>query len=190
MSARPRMSRRLRLLGSAVAAAGVLLTAACGGGSASAKQAATPDASASAAGKGGGRAAFNDCLLKNGVTPPSRGAGGGSPQSQSPEMQKAVQACRSLLPRGGRFGQNPAALAAFRTCMSSHGVVLPARPSGAPGQGNGPSPDPGQSNAPGQGRMGGALRGLNTADPKVSAALKICSALLPTRAASPGPAAS
>ena len=187
MSARASMPQRLHLLGSAVAVAGVLLTAACGGSS-STGAAQSPTATAS--GGNASRAAFNECLRKNGVTPPSQGSGGGAFRSMGPEMQQAFQACRSLLPRGnGSFGQNPAALTAFRTCMASHGVQLPTRPSGAPGtpgQGAGSSQNPGDQ-TPG-GRIGGGLRGLNTADPKVAAALKICSALLPTR--TPAPAAS
>ncbi|MFG1705380.1 PT domain-containing protein [Nonomuraea sp. M3C6] len=74
------------------------------------------------------RAAFNDCLKQNGVTPPSgrptarpserptarltarptdRPSGGpGGFGSMSPEMQKAYEACRSLMPRGGNRPPN------------------------------------------------------------------------------------
>lgn len=185
MIAHASLPRRLHLLGPATALAGVLLAAACGSsGSTGAAQSPT----ASASGGSGSRAAFDECLRTHGITPPTKGAGGAGFRSMSPELQQAFQACRSLLPRGsGRF-QNPAVLAAFRTCMASHGVQLPTRPSGAPGQGPGASQSPGDQTsgaAPG-GR--GVLRGLNTADPKVAAALKICSALLPTP--TPAPTAS
>jgi hypothetical protein len=177
-------STTLRLLGPAAALSAVLLAAGCGGSSS-----ASSKTSPSAGGGSGSRQAFEDCLKKNGVTLPSGsprqggGQGGGfGGQSMSPEQQKAFQACRSLAPKGGGRGGggfNSNELAAFRTCMQNHGVTIPSRSPGS-------SPSPGASPRPGGGG-GGALRGLNTADPKVAAALKICRPLLPTRSASPQP---
>lgn len=178
-------SSTIRLLGSAAAVSALLLTAGCGGGSSSSAK-----ASPSAGNSSGSAQAFRDCLKKNGVTMPSRGSGGGGGgfQSMSADQQKAFQSCRSLMPNGGRFGGgfNPSELAAFRTCMQSHGVTLPTnqpRPSFSPGANPSPRPSGGFRNGGGL----GALRGMNTADPKVAAALKICRPLLPTRSAGPSP---
>jgi hypothetical protein len=81
----------------------------------------------------------------------------------SPEMQKAFQACRSLMPQG-RFGQgngtrggiDSSALQAFRSCMKDNGAELPAN---------------------------GGMRRLKTSDPAIAKALKKCRPLMPT----PGP---
>ena len=79
-------------------------------------------------------------------------------------FQKAQQACASKRPQGGfgggfgnRGGTAPSAsaLAAFRSCLSSHGVKLA---SGSRGFG-----------------------GLDRSDPKVAKALQTCSVLLPQR---------
>jgi len=82
-------------------------------------------------------------------------------------MSKAFEACRSLMPQGGRGGfggrrgADPQALQAFRTCMKDNGAELPAD---------------------------GRVRGLATADPKVAKAYDKCKVLLPTPAAAPTPA--
>ncbi len=73
----------------------------------------------------------------------------------NPEMQKAMEACRSLMPsggpqRGGGFDQS--AMNAFRTCMKDNGVE--------------------------------DVRGFNDLDqndPKIAKALEKCRPLLPTR---------
>jgi hypothetical protein len=186
---RPRSTAKIRLLGGATA---LLLLAGCGNGSATAKQGASPGATS-----GGSRAAFNDCLRKNGITLPSGGPGGqpggrpsggagGFQQSMSPERQKAFEACRSLMPNGGGFGQNNSAMQAFRACLKTHGVTLPAgrgqRPTGTPAPGATPASNGGQG--PGGG-PGNGLRGLKTSDPKVAAAVKTCRPLLPTGAPTP-----
>jgi hypothetical protein len=177
------VSSRVRLLGGTAAAVAVLFSAACGGGSTS-----QAGVKVSPSGGSGSRAALQACLQKNGVTLPGGGGGGGGGfQSMSPEQQKAFQACRSLAPGGG-FGRgggfDPTALQAFRTCMKNHNVVVPTgRPAGPPSPGAA-APSPGT-----RGQGGGYLRGLNTADPKVAAALTICRPLLPTRNASPSPSA-
>jgi hypothetical protein len=80
----------------------------------------------------------------------------------SPEMRKAFEACRSLMPRGGGFGQgrgmrggaDDSAMQAFRSCMKDNGAELPAN---------------------------GGMRQLKTEDPKVAKALEKCRPLLPTR---------
>ncbi|MFF3664998.1 hypothetical protein [Microtetraspora malaysiensis] len=96
---------------------------------------------------------------------PSRGPGGF--RSMSPEMQKAMEACRSLMPEGGRGwggrgpggdeGRGPgaadvAAMQPFRTCMKDNGAEV---------------------------AEGKNWRDLDQNDPKVAAALKKCRTLLP-----------
>jgi hypothetical protein len=187
---RPHATAKIRLLGAATA---VLFMAGCGGSTTAAKPATSPGGTGSTANS---RAAYNDCLKKNGVTPPSGRptggpggggqGGGGFQRSMSPEMQKASQACRSLMPSGGFGGggfggQDSSALQAFQACLKTHGVTLPtARPSGPPPSGATRPPGGGQGAGPG-------LRGLNTSDPKVAAAVKTCRPLLPTGAPTPRP---
>jgi hypothetical protein len=89
---------------------------------------------------------------------------------------------------GGRGGAG-AALTAFRSCMSSHGVTLATRPRGASGAGGAPSTTPGETRPSGSG--GGGFGGGNFAnrfntppagvDPtKYKAALAACRSKLPT----------
>ncbi|WP_157530816.1 hypothetical protein [Microtetraspora niveoalba] len=96
---------------------------------------------------------------------PSRGPGGF--RSMSPEMRKAMEACRSLMPEGGRGwggnGRGPgdgtrdsaaveAAMRPFRTCMKDNGAEI---------------------------AEGGSWRDLDQKDTKVAAALTKCRTLLP-----------
>jgi hypothetical protein len=93
-------------------------------------------------------------------------------------MLKARQACAKLRPAGGfGGGRFAAAFQAFRTCMASHGVTIPATRPTAP-------PSPPASGAPRADRF---LNGLNPDNPKVAVALKACQSKLP---AFPRPAAS
>jgi hypothetical protein len=62
---------------------------------------------------------------------------------------------------GGNGGANNSALVAYRNCLTEHGVTFP---SGGPRAAGG----------------GGGFAGLNTADPKVAAALTACEPLRPT----------
>jgi len=122
-----------------------------------------------------------------GFTPGARRSGGfgggggggyGGFASADPSMAAAVQACSSLRPTGaagfgggGGFGAGSTRLAAFRSCMSQQGEVVPttrptARPTAVP-----------TSVPTGDARY---LGGLNPSDPKVAAALKVCEALIPT----------
>jgi hypothetical protein len=92
------------------------------------------------------RAAFNTCLQQHGVDPAQvpaggRGRGGGPgngnpadssiPPSSAPRstlpanVQQALQACQSLLPRGGQGGFGNGA---YAQCLQQHGVTT-----GAPG---------------------------------------------------------
>jgi len=182
-------------VGAAAAVAGLL--AACGGSTAASPAAAAATASAS------GNSAYFACLQQHGVTVPtafasrsfsrptdgstarptgvrrSGGYGGfpgfGGTASQDPQMQAAVQACASLRPSGaagfGAGGRGGTQLVAFRNCMTQQGETVPTtRATAAP-----------TSTASGA----RYLNGLDPADPKVAAALKVCDALLPTTGARP-----
>lgn len=187
-------------IGVATAVAGVL--AACGGGSGggtSPAAASTPTATASGAGT---QSAYLDCLRQHGANIPTsfptarptnftrptdrpsggfggRGGGGffGGGASQSPQMQAALQACVSVRPTGGFGGfggvRGGTQLVAFRNCMTQQGVVIPTtRPSSFP-------------TARPTGNAARYLGGLDPNDPKVTAALKVCSPLLPSPGARP-----
>lgn len=182
-------------VGVATATAAVL--AACGGGSGGGSTpaaASTPTTAAS----GGGAQAYFACLQQHGVNiptsrptaRPSGGFGGGGGgggggffgpgASANPTMAAAQQACASVRPTagfgGGFGGRGGTQLVAFRNCMSQQGVAIPtARPT---------APPTAQPTA----RPTGAARylgGLDPNDPKVSAALKICTPLLPSPGARP-----
>jgi hypothetical protein len=177
---RHRMRWAAGLLG-AVAVAG--LTAACGGSSGTPAAAASPS--------GNTFAAYTQCLARNGVVLPSfsanprasrsprpsdrpSGGGGGGGGfgggfllgNQAPAgvdqatWDKAMQACASVRPSAGTGGANNSALVAYRNCLTEHGVTFPSgRPSGG---------------------GAGGFGGLNTADPKVAAAMQACAPLRPT----------
>jgi hypothetical protein len=166
------------LIPAAAGCAALLLIAGCGQAKSAA---ATAPSSSSPAGSS--MTAYLTCLRQHGVNVPTArptvrptarptggfGAGGAT-------MQKARQACASLRPAGGFGfgGRFAAAFQAFRTCMASHGVTIPAtRPTAPPS----PPASPPASGAPRAGRL---LNGLNPSDPKVAAALKACQSKLPT----------
>ena len=187
-------------IAAAAAVAGVL--AACGGSNGTAPAAAaasTPTAAASTS----GNAAYLNCLRQNGANiptafpsrnrptnrpsgvRPSGGVGGGGGgffgQSQSPQMQAAIQACAAIRPTNGfggfGGGRGGTQLVAFRNCMTQQGVTVPTtRPTAFPTA---------TSSAD---RAARYLGGLNPSDPKVAAALKVCSPLLPTPGARPSSA--
>jgi hypothetical protein len=178
------------LLGAAAVAG---LAAACGGSSA------TPPANAAANG-GNAFAAYTECLAKNGVVLPSASArpdrsggvrpsnrpsarpsggtgngggfGGGFFGNQPPAgvdqatWDKAMQACASVRPSfgAGGNGANNSEVVAYRNCLTEHGVTLPSN-----------------------GTRGGGFAGLNTADPKVAAALTACAPLRPSGGPRPTP---
>lgn len=189
------------------------VVAACSGGTKAASTSSTtpavspavsasPSAPASAAGSGapGGRngadfAAYTACLAQHGVTVPSfspgarpsgtfsrppggfsrppgasRGPGGGGGfggfGSPNPSTSAARAACASLLPAGAVAGNrtiSATTFAAFKSCMSDNGVTIT-------------STDP-----------QAAVRGLDRADVKTAAALKICQPILGQRAGSGAP---
>jgi hypothetical protein len=101
--------------------------------------------------------------------PPTGGTPGGNPPGSLPagggeKFRKALQACGNLAPAGGFRGggnPNPAALKAYTSCLSDHGVKVPTSTSGST-----------------PARPGGELGALRT-DPKFAAANKICRPLLP-----------
>ncbi|MGW5262672.1 hypothetical protein ACWEQG_16985 [Microbispora sp. NPDC004025] len=176
----------MRHLSIVVAAAALAVTVAgCGGAddtAASTTSTTSTTSTASTSTTADPRAAFTACLREHGVTLPSGrpsgmpsawpsgrpsgrpGGGFGGFRSMDPATSKAFEACRSLMPQGGRGGfgggngADPQAMQAFRTCMKDNGAELPA---------------------------GGRVRGLATADPKVAKAYDKCKVLLPA----PTPAA-
>jgi hypothetical protein len=158
-----------------------LLLAACGGGSnkttasPAASQATTTPTTATNGNRTAQRQAFNQCMQSHGVNSTNlrglggfRGGGNGPSDSTTgtgptttftlppgvtqAQLQAALQACRSLLPSGGNFQNNPA-FAAYRNCLQLHGVTL------GTGQGQG--------------------QGLNQTNPTVQAAMQACAALRP-----------
>jgi hypothetical protein len=159
------------------------------GGAATSAAVSPAAGSSSAGGRGGGTngfAAFTTCLKQHGVTIPTRPPGGtrpsGAPRTRggggfgggafatSGPAAAAAKACASLRPTGGFGGvqgnaQLQSELAAYRTCLSDHGVVLP-------------TPAAPASGAPRRNGFGG-LGALSTADPKTAAALKACAPLRP-----------
>jgi hypothetical protein len=188
------VTKRVLLVGAAIASTMVLgLLAACGnsGGSGATSNAA-PGGGAS------GFAAYTDCLRQHGVNLPTgrpsgqrsgrptdrpsgvrpsgggRGGGfggGGFFGSEAPPgvdqnaWDSARKACASELPSFGPRASGNSAFQAYRNCLTEHGVTL----SGGPG----------------------GFGGIDTADPKVAAALATCAPLRPSgRPGGPGPAAS
>ena len=143
-------------------------------------------------------AAYRQCLEQHGVEPRRRRdtsttlAGGETTTSTTrPDpaaFAAARQACRKLRPAGGLraggIGTGPRA--AFRKCMTDHGVTLPPEDAG-PGAGaatsttaaGGKHTTTTATTAPAAPR-GGMLRGLNRNDPTVAAALSACRSLLET----------
>ena len=91
---------------------------------------------------GGGGGGFGGGLANRFNTPPA----GVDPT----KWQNALNACRSQLPTGGSF--NSSAFQAFRSCLSDHGVTMPAN---------------------------GGFAGINRNDPKFVSAMTICRPLLP-----------
>jgi len=215
---RPSAALRAGVSVAALAASGALLMSACSsssgssGSAADAKPSGSVSGSPAASGNGGGQAmeAYRQCLQQHGVNMPTfqrRSPGQGRPSGQpsgrpsdgtggrggfggfpgfggaSPDAatQKALDACKSLRPqfngrgRGGAGGDS-SAFQAFAGCLKDHGVALP-------------TPSPGATNRGGGGF--GALRGLNTADPKTAKAYTTCKALLPQRpSGNPSPSTS
>jgi len=184
--------------------AGLALLTACGGATSGGPAAPT---SSSASGSAGNFSAFRQCLAKHGVTVPARlsgrptagGSGGGTPGeglgrgfengTPSAQMSAALRACASMRPQGA-FGAgviNASVLAAFRSCMTDHGVKIPIATPRSPA-GGGPTPTPGVSGRPSfEQRL---LGGLNPQDPGVAKALSVCRALLPARGEISSPTAS
>ncbi|GAA1795288.1 hypothetical protein GCM10009835_11670 [Planosporangium flavigriseum] len=135
--------------------------------------------------------AYTTCLSQHGVTLPSRGprpsgrptdwpsgrptarpsdgAGGRfgfgnqpPPGVDATTWQNAQQACASLRPGGGprNGGNRNGAFTAYRNCLADHGVT-----------------------------MSGGPNGLDTGDPKVAAAMKVCEPLRPSTRPTPRPSA-
>jgi hypothetical protein len=194
---RIRISARHAAAVAGLVVAGSVL-AACGGGSSGGATPVGAAASASPTAAANNASAYRTCLAQHGVNLPSRspgqgrpsggagngggfggfGGGGGGGFSVSPQMQAAMQACASLRPSGGAFpggGRGGTALVAFRNCMNQQGVAIPTTR---------PTVRPTVSSTDGSRFY---LGGLDPNDPKVSAALKVCSPLLPSRGASAQP---
>ncbi|MBR7828121.1 hypothetical protein KDK95_17520 [Actinospica sp. MGRD01-02] len=178
-----------------VAALGLIAGCSSGSGSAAAAGAATGSA-------GSGYTAYLSCLSQHGVKVPTNGAfagrrshsagagftpvarrsgSGGFPglATSDPTVAAAVQACASLRPTGGAGFGGGTRLAAFRDCMTQQGETVPTtRPAFAASATARPTGD------------ARYLGGLDPADPKVAAALKVCEPLIPTASAHAAPSAS
>jgi len=120
-------------------------------------------------------AAYRQCLQQHGVTPRRSPANPGTTETTKPADPSAFaaarQACAGLRPAGGLRGGGIASKprAAFRRCMTDHGVTLPAP--GNPGSASG-------GTTPASVPRGGMLRGLDRNDPAVAKALTACRSLL------------
>jgi hypothetical protein len=178
------------LVSAAAGIAAIGLIAGCSSNSGTSTAAVAATASGSS-----GYSAYASCLSQHGVKLPSGGAfaggrrshspgagftrpaggyGGGGLASANPTMSAAMQACSSLRPTGGAggFGGGSTRLVAFRNCMTQQGEAVPTtRPTAAA-----------TARPTGDARY---LNGLDPADPKVAAALKVCEALIPTSSAKP-----
>lgn len=175
-----------------VAALGLIAGCSSGSGTAAAAGAAT----------GSGYPAYLSCLSQHGVKVPTNGAFAGRRShsagagytpiarrtvtggfnglaSSNPTTAAAMQACASLRPTGGAgFGGGSTRLAAFRSCMTQQGETVPTtRPTETASATARPTGD------------ARYLGGLDPADPKVAAALKVCEPLIPTASASAAPSA-
>ncbi len=166
---------------------GVVSVALAACGSASAKGSGTSTTTKPAAAS---QTAYTKCLKQHGVntsnfpgrngaapgggtrTPGSGsfpGGGGGGGLFNNPTFQKAAAACKSLRPaggaggfgRGGAGGANSTAFAAYRNCLTLHGVTLPT---------------PGASSGAGS----STPTTLNASSPTVKAAEQACAALRPS----------
>ena len=174
---------------SLVALAGCSSSGSSGADSATSAAAAQPSGGAPGDGgqpdRAAGFAKFRDCMQQHGVTMPSRGPDQGGPGNGGPggggpgqggffggqlpdgvteqQMQDAMSACQSMMP--GRIGgqmtdAQKSAIAAFTSCLSDHGVVLPSSNGGFPR--------------------------VDQTDPKNAAAWTACAPLLPARPGGPG----
>lgn len=157
-----RSTTRVRAGAIVVMFATALFATACGG-----DETAAPAASPSATDK---RAAYRECLRKNGAElpgPGQRDEASAAPDQKgragSPELRKARKACRSLAPHGAQNPAKAAARKAFRACLEEHGVTLPRK------------------------KEDGAEK---TDDPKVAEALKECRPLRNSPQPSPSPKSS
>jgi hypothetical protein len=171
---------RSRMLGATTAVLFSMFAAGCGGsGGSEGAPAATPSSESNQ------RAAYIECLRKNGVDPADlrkrknadsgadSGEGSDASPSASPDasadagqdqplanLRKARQACRSLAPKGGKGGKG--GNKAFRDCLKQRGVTLPLK-----------------KEEEGEER-----------DPKVAEAVQACRPLRKNPSATPAPSAS
>ena len=121
--------------------------------------------------------AYRQCLEQHGVTPRRRGAAASTTTTANPAnvaaFAAARKACRKLRPAGGLRGGGfkSSTRAAFRKCMTDHGVALHIPPTAASGK----------TTTSGTGAAvprGGMLNGLDRNDPTVAKALTACRPLL------------
>ena len=188
--------RTVRRLPSFAMASAMLLAvavSACGGSSVSSNIA---SATTTVAGRTSTKTAtFTQCLTSHGVPgsaisdllaarQASRDEGAtpaGVPSGSTPTIpslyQSAVDACKGLITKkgSGSGGGNSAQKAAYRNCLTLHGVTPPTSPSTTPGQ---------TSRSPGSKDAGLGIIASST-DPTAVAARHACANLLPGQ---PGPA--
>lgn len=189
-------SRKRRLSVGVAMVAIALLAAACGGVASSSsstttttKAPSTPSSStpSSSSSSTASETAFRSCLERNGVTPSSGSTPTpGGAAAGNPNFQTALKACASLRPKGtggtgGGFGGGGAtstADAAYRNCLTLHGVSLPSRGSTS-------------TTTTIAGVTTTTLPNVtDTSNPTVEAALSACASLKPASTSSPSSSSS
>src|SRR5258708_34396641 len=144
---------QIRVLRYCVVALGApLALAACGGGSSRTSPSANASTTTTVTGGSAQQTALGDCLQKRGITLPAGfGNGGNGPRSggtpgsfpaggtprslpagvDAQKLRSAIQACGGTggFPGGGQRGQ---AFQAYTSCLSDHGVKVPARTGSGP----------------------------------------------------------
>jgi hypothetical protein len=121
-------------------------------------------------------------LCAAGIAVLAAGCGGGSSSSAAPAAAAAGTTTTAQAGGGAAGGApgggNAGGFQAFRDCLTSHGVTLPARPGGGQGGGGGGTPPAGGGGAPPAGGGGFAAR-LGNLTAKQKAAVTACQSKRP-----------
>lgn len=137
---------------------GALLAACGGGGTKTASSPSTGSTTTTTSRRSdstGGFAAYSQCVTSHGGHLPARRSTSTSsstevstpPSTVDQATSAAMQACASLRPTGGGGFLNSPQAAAYRNCLTQHGVTLPA-PGSAGGGNNGTGPNSSLANNP------------------------------------------